>query len=201
MHGSSKKLGKSKLTIPVPFGLWCYTGLTSAHRQSARTICSDIISKRIMYLAQSIVDLQYIHAKDSWTTLWNKTITGHILQITFTRHSDNIAHVQDTPHTHECGWITFVPDEQTIRACSDWYSWSHSETMDGNPFVIVVTDWYLKYKRALTSAKTRATQISTVFVDHFIKPFGIPSYVLAANCQRLLELLFQWYAHSGVWEN
>lgn len=70
------------------------------------------------------------------------------------------------------------------------------KTSKGNQFVWVMTDCYSKLERAvLTSTKT-AVHAASMFMDHWIIPYGIPDYVLADNETQFIGNFFEWLRAS-----
>lgn len=57
-------------------------------------------------------------------------------------------------------------------------------------YVLVMTDRYSKLTQPVPAAKTSATQVKNIFLDHSIIPFGIPNYVLTDNGPQLINKIF-----------
>ena len=64
------------------------------------------------------------------------------------------------------------------------------KTKQGNQFVVVLTDRYSKLTRAIPTGKTTATTVATIFVDHWVIPYGIPNYVLTDNGPQFVAKFF-----------
>ena len=60
----------------------------------------------------------------------------------------------------------------------------------GNRFITVMTDRYSKLTRAVPSTKTTAPQVALIFLDNWVIPYGIPSYVLTDNGPQFTSKFF-----------
>lgn len=54
-------------------------------------------------------------------------------------------------------------------------------TMCGNQFLAIITDRYSKLKKSIPRARTTATQIVTIFLDHWVIQCRNPLYLSANN--------------------
>lgn len=55
------------------------------------------------------------------------------------------------------------------------------KTNQGDQFVCVMTDRYLKVARAIAMFKILSTHMANIVFDHWIISFGIPNYLLKNN--------------------
>lgn len=60
----------------------------------------------------------------------------------------------------------------------------------GSKYIILIAERYYKLTQAVPSARTSATQVGNVFLDYWIVPFGIPSYVLTNNGPSFVRKFF-----------
>lgn len=64
------------------------------------------------------------------------------------------------------------------------------ETMQGNQYVVIITDRYSKLTRAIKTSKTAAAHMANIFLDHWIVSFDISSYLLTDNGTRFRSKFF-----------
>lgn len=63
-------------------------------------------------------------------------------------------------------------------------------TVNGNRYVIIMTDKYFKLTRTMPTGKTSSLRIATVFFDSWRVPYGIPAYILTENGLKFTSKLF-----------
>lgn len=61
---------------------------------------------------------------------------------------------------------------------------------DWNLFEIVTTDRYSKFTEVITTARATGMKIVNIRVDHLLKLYGIPSYLLTDNEPPFVQKLF-----------
>lgn len=108
----------------------------------------------------------------------NYIITGCIWQKTFTQLSDNVKYVRRTLQEHYNKRNYHCSIVGTITVCSDGNTWTPSEIHGWHQFVVVITDRYFKLTREIPSAKSTYMQVANNFLDHWVPPFGMLSYLL-----------------------
>lgn len=62
---------------------------------------------------------------------------------------------------------------------------------NGNQFVLLLTDRYLKVEGAVSTSKTTGEHNASIYMDHCIILFGVPDYVLADSGTQFLNKLFE----------
>lgn len=72
------------------------------------------------------------------------------------------------------------------------------KTQQGNQYIVMITDKYSKLTRAIPNSKILSTHMSNIFLDHWIIPFGIPSYLLTDNGPQIVRKLFATVCGSLV---
>lgn len=55
------------------------------------------------------------------------------------------------------------------------------KTTEGNQHVLLVTDLYYKFTRAMPTSGTTSAHLANLFVNRWVDPFGIPAYLLTDN--------------------
>ncbi|CAN8077309.1 unnamed protein product [Agarophyton chilense] len=60
----------------------------------------------------------------------------------------------------------------------------------GKRFVLVKTDTFTKFTRALPLGKTKATDVATAFLSHWVYPYGMPLYLLTDNGSQFVPKFF-----------
>jgi len=56
--------------------------------------------------------------------------------------------------------------------------------------VIVITDRYSKLTRAIPVASITAPHVASIFVDHWVIPYGIPEQILSDNGKQFVSKFF-----------
>lgn len=74
-----------------------------------------------------------------------------------------------------------------------------SKTRQGNQYICLITDRYSKLMRAISTFKTSETHMADIFVDYWVVPFGIPTYLLMDNGPQFVgKFLTLVCGHLGV---
>lgn len=64
-------------------------------------------------------------------------------------------------------------------------------TVNGNQYVTIMTDSYLKLTRAMRTGKTSSSLVANVFFDSWAVPSDIPAYVVTDNGLQFTSKVFK----------
>lgn len=64
------------------------------------------------------------------------------------------------------------------------------KTWQGNQYILFVTNRYFKLTRAASTSKTTAMPVASVFVDHWLIPYGKSTYLLTGNGTQIVKKFF-----------
>lgn len=64
------------------------------------------------------------------------------------------------------------------------------KTMQGNQFVVLMTDRYTKLTKATLTTKANATTVTSIFFENRVANYGTPSELLTDNGLRLVSKIF-----------
>lgn len=105
------------------------------------------------------------------------------------RECQSRAENRGTIHRHQ-KQLKLVPANGPIAFVTiDILGTSPKKTKD-NQFVLVITDIYSKMTLGIPLTKTTGSHVADAFLDNWIKPYGIPKFLLSDNVLQFVSNLF-----------
>lgn len=82
--------------------------------------------------------------------------------------------------------------EWPIGVCCDGIWGPLSKTLNGNHFVVAMTDRYSNSTRAIPTSNTTMSHIASLFMDNWIIQYDVPKHVLKNNRTAFVSKCLKW---------